>query len=85
MFLVIEVSEKARLCKREARGCEYSSTVSRTALVISSREVYGAQTLKIALQFSSVFPCSFTGQLILLLVVLRPLNRLVDNLPDIRS
>lgn len=50
MFLVIEVSEKTRLCEGEDRSCEYSSTLKRTAFVISSREVYGAQTLKMALQ-----------------------------------
>lgn len=54
MFLVIDVSEKTRLCDGEARGCEYSSTLSRTAFVISSREVYGAQTLKMALRGQSV-------------------------------
>lgn len=55
IFRAIEDSEKGRLLAewRGCRGWEKSETVERMAVVISSRDVYGKQTLRTALLPSS--------------------------------
>lgn len=86
IFCVMRVCEKGVLFG--ADDFEYSSTVERMAVVISSRDVYGKQMFKMHLEELGQLTCYLVGkghsnEKCVLLVVLGCGNGTVDNLEHI--